>query len=131
MADLRFYPEAAPANIECDVADRATADFQSKLFRVSVDRCLLRVARATAVQEQSCAAVEEGEFTDTIVCRAQVRRASIHSMIVSPTSRSARIQVRPNVLPDSLPGDMKLQMVTFRYKRGFGQKCIYDDDVYP
>jgi hypothetical protein len=67
MADLRSYQEAAPANLECDVADRATADFQPKLFRVSVDRCLLRVARATAVQEQSCAAVEEGEFTDIIV----------------------------------------------------------------
>jgi len=44
--------------------------------------------------------------------------------------RTVRIQIRPKVLQDSLPGDMELQTVTFRYKRGFRQEYICHDDVY-
>ncbi len=29
-----------------------------------------------------------------------------------------------------LPGGMELQMVTFRYKRGFRHECICHDDAY-
>jgi hypothetical protein len=41
--------------------------------------------------------------------------------------RSARIQVRPKVLRDSLPEGMELQTATFRYKRGFWHECICHD----
>ena len=50
--------------------------------------------------------------------------------IVSPTSRSARIQVGPKVSRDSVPGGMELQTVTLGYKRGPRRECICHDDVY-
>jgi hypothetical protein len=59
-----------------------------------------------------------------------VIRLSKPSAIVTPTSRSARTEVRPKVSRDSLLGGMELQTVTLRYKRGPRQGCICHDDLY-
>ena len=37
---------------------------------------------------------------------------------------------RAKAVPGFGSRDMELQKVTFRYKRGFRQKCICHDDVY-
>ena len=52
-----------------------------------------------------------------------------------PFDRSPRpgikpVSTSPKVSRDSLPGDMKLQTATLRYKREPRQACICHDDVY-
>jgi hypothetical protein len=52
-----------------------------------------------------------------------------------PFDRSPRpgikpVSTSPKVSRDSLPGDMKLQTATLRYKREPRQECICHDDVH-
>ena len=52
-----------------------------------------------------------------------------------PFDRSPRpgikpVSTSPKISRDSLPGDMKLQTATLRYKREPRQACICHDDAY-